>query len=216
MFKKTSIRVLGLAAVALAGAAMVGLANKPESAKPQDVAKIGEKAPNFTLKDLDGTERTLADYTAEGNVVVLEWFNPTCPFVKKHYAGERQTMNETIKGFEGEKVVWLRVNSGGPKSRTTGVELNKKMAEEWHMTTPILLDEEGEVGHMYGAKRTPELYVIDAEGVLRYHGAMDSDNRATKIGDEIYVKTAVQQVLAGETVTTAETQPYGCAIKYAN
>jgi len=210
MLKKASIRALGVAAVLTAGAAMIGLANKP-----QDAAKVGEKAPEFTLVDLDGKEHTLASYTAEGNVVVLEWFNPTCPFVKKHYDGERQTMNETIKEFKGEKVVWLRVNSGSERSRTSGVEMNKEYAGKWKIETPILLDAEGTVGKAYGAKRTPEMYVIDAEGVLRYHGAIDSDNRATKIGDEIYVQSALRQVLAGETVTTAETQPYGCAIKYA-
>ncbi len=211
MFKKASIRVLGIAAVVTAGAALAGFADKP-----QDIAKVGAQAPAFTLVDVDGKEHTLAQYTAEGNTVVLEWFNPTCPFVKKHYDGERQTMNETIKGFEGEKVVWLRINSGSEKSRTSGAEFNKKMAEEWDIKTPILLDAEGEVGKAYGAKRTPEMYVIDGEGVLRYHGAIDSDNRARKIGDEIYVKTAVQQVLAGETVTTSETDAYGCSIKYKN
>lgn len=209
MFRKATVRGLGIAAVVAAGAMLAGFVDAP-----QEIAKVGKKAPAFTLIDVDGTEHTLADYTAEGNVVVLEWFNPTCPFVKKHYAGERQTMNETIKGFEGEKVVWLRINSGSEKSRTSGAEFNKKMAEEWKITTPILLDAEGEVGKAYGAKRTPEMYVIDAEGVLRYHGAIDSDNRARNIGEEIYVKTAVQQVLAGETVTNAQTDAYGCSIKY--
>jgi peroxiredoxin len=172
-------------------------------------AKIGDQAPAFQLTDTDGKTVKLADY--KGKVVVLEWFNPGCPVVVGHY--EADTMNKTIAKFKENQVVWLRINSGGPGKQGHGLEVNKNAKTEWNIKTPILLDEEGTVGKAYGAKTTPHCFVINADGVLVYAGAIDN-GKPDKIGDINYVEKAVQQTLAGETVTTAETKAYGCGVKY--
>ncbi len=181
-----------------------------ESKKPEKAAaKIGEQAPAFELKDTDGKAVKLADY--KGKVVVLEWFNPGCPVVQAHYNAD--TMNKTIAKFKDNQVVWLRVNSGAPGKQGHGLEANKNAKTEWNIKTPILLDEEGTVGKAYGAKTTPHCFVINADGVLVYAGAIDN-GKPDKIGDINYVEKAVQQTLAGETVATPETKAYGCSVKY--
>ena len=146
---------------------------------------------------------------------MLEWFNPDCPFVKKHYREDTGTMNALASEFKDQGVTWLRINSAREGHPTTGKARLEKAIENYNIQTPILLDYTGKVGRTYGAKRTPEMYVIDREGVLRYHGAMCSDKGATNVGDEVYVRSALTAVLAGETVTTPETKAYGCSIKYA-
>jgi len=176
-------------------------------------AAVGKKAPDFTLQSVEGKSHTLSEYTEQGKVVVLEWFNPDCPFVKKHYQAAT-TMNDLAKKFESKDVVWLAINSGHEGHPTTGMERNKRAIEEYDIKHPVLLDYTGEVGHMYGAKTTPHMYIIDADGVLRYAGAID-DNRGLSPDAEVnYVKQTLKQVLNGETVTTAETRAYGCSVKY--
>ena len=180
----------------------------------QAPAEIGAKAPDFTLTDIDGKKHTLSDYTAEGKTVVLEWFSPECPFVKKHYREDTGTMLAIENEMKDEPVVWLRINSARKGHPSTGVDRNKEAAKDWNIKTPILLDESGKVGQSYNAKRTPEMYIIDTQGVLRYHGAIDNRNDAAMPGDVNYVRNALQQVLAGETVTTTTTKAYGCGVKY--
>lgn len=202
----------------LAGAALIGSASadqqgakadKPVAAKAQ--AKIGEKAPNFTLTDTDGKQHSLSDFA--GKVVVLEWFNPGCPFVVKHHE-KNKTMADLAAEFGAKDVVWVAINSGAPGKQGHGLELNKKFKKDWGINYPILLDEPGEVGKMYGARTTPQMYIIDKDGVLRYNGAIDNDPSAATLGSVNYVRQALNEVLAGETVTTPETRPYGCSVKY--
>lgn len=205
-------RMMGLVAAVAAGAAMIGFAAR----SGDDVkAVVGEQAPDFTLVDHKGVEHTLSDYAEQGQTVVLEWYNPDCPFVKKHYREDTGTMNALASEFKDQGVTWLRVNSAREGHATTGDARLSKAVKQHNLQTPILLDYSGKVGRTYGAKRTPEMYVIDGEGVLRYHGAMCSDKGATNIGEEVYVRSALTAVLAGETVTKAETKAYGCSIKYA-
>ncbi len=195
---------------ALSSAAFVGAA---ATAGPEgkQVAKVGEKAPGFTLTDTDGKTHNLSDF--EGKVVVLEWFNPECPFVVKHHA-KNSTMADLSNEFVGDEVVWVAINSGAPGKQGSGLELNKKMKSEWKISYPILLDESGQVGKMYGAKTSPHMYIIDKDGTLKYQGAIDNNPSATTLGDVNFVEQALNEVLAGETVTTAETKPYGCSVKY--
>lgn len=181
---------------------------------PAATAQVGQAAPNFTLTDLAGNEHTLEEYTAKGQTVVLEWFSPMCPFVKKHYAGESKTMLNIQAELEGESVVWLRINSARTAHPSSSNKANTAAADKWGITTPILLDPSGQVGLSYGAKRTPEMYIIDASGTLVYHGAIDNDSKAQAPGDVNYVSNALVELLAGEEITKSTTKAYGCSIKY--
>lgn len=196
------------------GAAMTGAMAGAGILEQAGPAKVGAKAPDFTLTDINGKEHKLSEYTAQGKVVVLEWFNPDCPFVKKHYRDDTGTMLKIQQDMKDQPVVWLMVNSGKKGHPTTGVERNKTAVNDWGITAPVLLDETGKIGMAYNAKRTPEMYIIDTEGVLRYHGAIDNRSDAAMPGEVNYVRNALQQVLAGETVATTETTAYGCGVKY--
>lgn len=174
----------------------------------------GDKAPDFTLKATDGTEHSLATILEEGNVVVLEWFNPDCPFIKKHHANHK-TMDETFAAVADEKVVWLGINSGAPGQQGAGWERNQKAHKDFEMTFPVLMDESGEVGKAYGAKTTPHMFIIAPDGTVAYNGAIDDDRSAGKLGETNYVAAALAEMAAGQEVSTPETQPYGCSVKYA-
>ncbi len=176
-------------------------------------AKVGAPAPAFTLTDTDGNAFNLADH--KGKVVVLEWFNPGCPYVVKHHE-KLDTMKSTYEAFKDKGVVWVAINSGAPGKQGAGLDTNKDAKANWHIAYPVLLDESGAVGTMYGAKTTPHMYIINGAGTLMYAGAIDNNSSASKAGDINYVSQALTQVLAGETVATPETKPYGCSVKYAN
>ncbi len=141
--------------------------------------------------------------------MVLEWLNPDCPFVQRHY--KAGTMKNLATQYGGEGVVWLTINSTNYMDAAANAEF--KAAND--LPYPILVDQSGEVGHLYGAATTPHMYVIDGNGTLVYIGAIDDDPRGTKDGPETnYVAVALDEVLAGNAVTTAETKPYGCSVKY--
>ncbi len=169
-------------------------------------AEVGKPAPAFTLKDETGKEHSLAQY--KGKVVVLEWTNPECPFVKRHY--EADTMATTLKGFDAKKVVWLAVDS--TSHNTPDKSASWKKTEGF--TYPVLQDASGTVGKSYGAKTTPHMYVIDEQGVVRYAGAIDDDPRGKNDKKTNHVKTAVDAVLTGKPVPAGTTTPYGCSVKY--
>lgn len=178
---------------------------------------IGQAAPDFTLTNCAGKKVSLSDY--KGKVVVLEWINHGCPFVAKHYgSGNMQKLqaDATAKG-----VVWLSICSSAPGKQgyATPADASKKCAETQSAATAFLIDESGEVGKTYGAKVTPEMYVIDAKGALVYHGAID-DKKSTNPGDiagaKNYVAAALDEVLAGKPVSTSKTDAYGCSVKYGN
>ena len=171
------------------------------------VAEVGKQAPDFTLMDLAGNEVSLSDY-AEGTVV-LEWFNPGCPFVvRAHEQGELATWPGTTD------VTWLAINSGAPGKQGHGVDVNLAAAAKWNMDYPVLIDEDGSVGHAYSAKTTPHMYVIQ-DGVLVYAGAIDDDAKGSKGADRVnYVQQALAEIADGKPVSMPETRPYGCSVKY--
>jgi hypothetical protein len=198
---------------------------KPEEAKPEEAkpeapaveAELGKPAPAFTLKDVDGKEHSLESY--KGKTVVLEWFNPECPFVKyAHSEGDLKEMAKTVTN-DDDGIVWLSINSGAPGKQGHGVEATKAGIETFAMTNPVLLDETGEVGHRYGAEKTPHMFVINGEGALVYRGAIDNapmgevrDSGADKIN---YVAAALADLKEGRPVATGESPAYGCSVKYA-
>lgn len=217
--KRTTKTILGVALAAIGGAGMLAFAsaaNTTAEVAHDHTAKVGHAAPDFTLADLGKNEHTLSEILAQDdvNAVVLEWFNPGCPFVKKHYAYDQKTMQDLEETYAEKGVVWLRINSGAPGKQGAGMSINTEAQRGWDIAGPILLDESGEVGKVYDAKTTPHMYVIDSEGVLRYAGAIDNDRSARKFGDVNYVGNALASVLAGETVEVSETRPYGCSVKY--
>jgi len=213
----TAVRRKGISRLftGLAAVAAVAMAGFTGVADDHAKVEVNKKAPDFTLTDLEGKEHTLSSYLEKGHTVVLEWYNPECPFVKKHYRDETMTMNRLQEKMKDEKITWLRINSGAPGKQGAGLEKNKDHAEKYQIKTPILLDESGKVGQMYGARRTPEMYVIDSEGVLRYWGAIDNDKGLRTIGDRNFVEAALKSVLAGETVNVQKTKAYGCSVKYS-
>ncbi len=168
---------------------------------------VGDTAPDFTLGDSAGKEISLSDY--EGKVVVLEWLNPDCPFVQRHY--KAGTMKNLATKYSGEGVVWLTVNS----TNYMDAAANAKFKADNGLPYTILVDQSGEVGHLYGAATTPHMYIINGGGKLVYIGAIDDDPRGNKDGPATnYVASALDEVVAGNAVTTAETKPYGCSVKY--
>jgi len=178
-------------------------------------AAVGDKAPDFKLTDTDGVEHSLAKYLAEGQVVVLEWFNPDCPFIIKHHKTNR-TMDETYATLKHKGVVWLAVNSGAAGKQGAGLERNKKAREEYRMTFPVLLDETGAVGRAYGAKTTPHMFIVGKDGKLAYSGAIDDNASPTEYGTRNYIISALRGVLDGRAVPEPVTKPYGCSVKYAD
>ena len=172
-------------------------------------ATIGKPAPEFSLQDQNGKTVKLSDY--KGKVVVLEWFNQGCPYVVRHY--KTKTMTSTADKYKDQDVVWLAINTTADKT----AEDNKTSAEAWSISYPILSDKTSQVAQAYGAKTTPHMFIIDKEGKLVYNGAIDDDSSAdgTK-GDKAtnYVAKALDEVLAGKPVSTPETKPYGCGVKY--
>jgi peroxiredoxin len=175
-------------------------------------AKVGAPAPDFTLTDTDGKTHALAKYVESGKIVVLEWFNPDCPFVKKHHE-KNKTMANTFGAYKGKDVVWLAINSGAAGKQGNGLERNQKARADYGVPYPILLDETGSVGRLYGAKTTPHMFVIQG-GTLVYAGAIDDNASAGTLGETNYVANAVDAVLAGKAVEMADTKSYGCSVKY--
>jgi len=178
-------------------------------------AVVGQTAPNFTLQGGDGKEHSLDQY--KGKYIVLEWTNPGCPFVHKFYdSGAMQNLQkeETAKG-----VVWLRINSGAPgkEGSQTAADVTDYEKTNHVAATATLLDPTGKVGHMYGARNTPQMFVIDPKGELIYAGGIDnkpSPDAADIPGATNYVKAALDESMAGKPVTTPTAKPYGCSVKY--
>ncbi|MHC5209091.1 MAG: thioredoxin family protein [Planctomycetota bacterium] len=193
----------------------------PDSAAPDvvpstapAVATVGEAAPDFELTDTAGRKHKLADYVADGKLVVLEWFNPDCPIAKAYHVPQNQ-MAELAGSFADKDVVWLAINSGADGKQGAGLERNQRAVDEYGITYPVLLDMSGDVGHRYEAKTTPHMYVIDTAGVLRYAGAIDNGDPRNK-GDVNLVKQALEEILAGKPVTTTSSEPFGCSVKYGS
>ncbi len=177
-------------------------------------ATVGSQAPDFKLTDTDGKEVKLSSFA--GKIVVLEWFNPDCPFVKKYHESNK-TVAELQEKYGKQGVVWLAINSGAAGKEGAGKERNVKAKADWKLAYPVLLDENGRVGREYGAKRTPTIYIIDKNGILAYSGAIDdSKDDVSKVGKTNYVANALDELIAGKAVTTKETESFGCAVKYSS
>ncbi len=177
--------------------------------------EIGKPAPEFTGKDTSGESHKLSDF--KGKVVVLEWTNPECPFVKKHY--ESKNMQKLQENSKSEGVIWLSINSSAKdkQGNQTPETANTYMTTQGSNPTARLLDPSGEIGKLYDARTTPHIFIIDQSGTLVYNGAID-DNDSANPSDvatsKNYVRAALDEVIAGKKVTMAQTKPYGCSVKY--
>jgi peroxiredoxin len=179
--------------------------------------EVGKPAPNFTLPDTNGKTRSLSDF--KGKFVVLEWYQPDCPFVGKHY--KSRNMQSLQKEYTAKGVIWLSIDSSAPgqEGNYPAQTLNQIASKDGAARTALLLDPDGKVGRLYSAKTTPDMYIIDRNGTLVYEGAIDN-KRSTDLADvktaTNYVKTALDAVMTGQPVPTTATRPYGCSVKYAS
>jgi peroxiredoxin len=175
----------------------------------------GAKATDFKLTDASGKTVQLSDF--KGKTVVLEWNNPGCPFVQRHYEGN---MQKTQAAAKAGGVVWLTINSGAPGKQgyMQGAEATKWVADKKATPAHYLLDPKGVVGKGYAAKTTPHMYIIDGAGVLRFQGGID-DKPAARVEEmgsaRNHVLAALNEMKAGKPVSVAQTTPYGCSVKYA-
>ena len=198
---RTLIIALGFAATLTAGAALA--------------ANPGQAAPDFSLSGTDGKPAKLADH--KGKWVVLEWVNPGCPYVQKHY--DSNNMQALQKEYGGKNVVWLAVNStkSSHYDYMKPAALQGWMKEKDAAPRATLMDEDGTVGRAYDARTTPQMYIVNPEGKFVYVGAID-DKRSANPADvktaKNYVRVALNEALAGKPVTAASTTPYGCTVKY--
>jgi len=180
-----------------------------------DVPPVGSAAPDFSLKDTKGETHSLNQY--KGKYVVLEWFNPECPFVKKHYGSDN--MQKLQKEFTDKGVVWLTIDSSaeGKEGYVSADQANKIMTQWKTHQTALLIDPDGVAGKAYGSKNTPNMVIINPDGKIIYEGAIDSKaspNPADIPSSTNYVKSALEESLAGKPVSNAQTKPYGCSVKY--
>lgn len=186
--------------------------------RAEAAAEIGQAAPDFTLTDIHGQKHSLADF--KGKTVVLEWVNPDCPFVRKHY-DRSGNIPGLQKAATADGIVWLQINSAAP-----GLEgdYDSAKAAAWQRrihasATAYLRDQDGKVGKLYDARTTPHLFIINPQGALVYAGGIDSI-RSAEPADIAkatnYVKEALADLKAGRAVRTSAAKPYGCSVKYAN
>jgi peroxiredoxin len=178
---------------------------------------VGQPAPDFSVTDASGRTQSLAAY--KGRTVVLEWNNPECPFVRKHYGAHNMQAQQAEAAKEG--VVWLTINSGAPgkQGHLDGAAANAYVAKVGGNEAAYLIDSDGAVGHAYDAKTTPHMFVIDRDGVLRYMGGIDSI-ASTDVKDipeaTQYVRQALAELAAGKPVSVPTSEPYGCSVKYGS
>ncbi len=174
----------------------------------------GKPAPDFTFTDLAGKTQKLSDF--RGKVVVLEWLNPACPYVVRHYRSGNMQSTQTVAAADG--AVWLQVNS------TAMGDLDPEKSVEWLkkqgvVATAYIRDQSGKLGRLFGAQTTPHCFVIGRDGTLAYQGAIDDQSQATQANTPAshnYVKAALAALKAGQAVEKATTQPYGCGVKYGD
>ena len=215
-----SIGGVALAAVAAVAATAATDSGAPAGAGLSAAApRVGAPAPAFTAVDTRGTAHSLQAY--RGRWVVLEWFNHDCPYTKKHYVavdgrpGNTQAMQRDYAG----RAVWLSVVSSGPGKQgfTTAAEADRLTRDKGAAPTAVVRDTAGTLGRLYGARNTPQYAIIDPQGVLRYAGAID-DRPTPRVADIAaatnHVRAALDAGLAGRPIAVAQTQPYGCEVKY--
>ncbi|MDP3368814.1 MAG: thioredoxin family protein [Brevundimonas sp.] len=209
-----SLAALALAAIPLTACQPQTVAPDRAEAPAGAAPAAGQAAPAFTLVDADGTQRSLADF--RGRTVVLEWTNEGCPYVKKHYTGAMQALQREAVA---DGVVWLTIISSSPGTQgyVEGEEARAWRTRTTGAATHLLLDPTGQVGKLFGAVTTPDMRVIDGEGILRFVGGID-DRPTNKVEDldgaNNYVRAALDDLEAGRPVRTPFATPYGCAVKY--
>jgi alkyl hydroperoxide reductase subunit AhpC len=178
---------------------------------------LGAMAPDFTATDDHGNTRKLSDFP--GKFIVLEWHNHDCPYVAKHY--NSHNMQQLQQAWTSRGVIWLVVESSAPGEQgyVTAAQSQMHMKQEGAAPTAVLLDPQGTLGHLYGAKVTPQMFVIDPKGILIYDGAID-DKRSTDVQDvaksKNYISQALNQARAGQQVKEQTSTSYGCNIPYAH
>lgn len=200
------------------GLVLAGGASSLLSARPAwaAVAKVGEPAPGFTVNATNGSPVSLASY--KGKLVVLEWTNHDCPYVRKHY--DTGNMQSLQREAARQGVVWLTVisSSEGTQGYVTPTQADELTTSRKAAPTAVLLDTKGVAGKLYGATNTPHMYVVDKAGMLVYAGAIDdrpTSRRADVQGANNYVRAALDAVAAGQPVKTPVTRAYGCTVKYS-
>jgi len=172
-----------------------------------DPKSVGSPAPAFSLPDQNGRPVSLADF--RGKIVVLQWWNEACPYIQRH--AKAGTVEAMAQKYKGNDVVVLAINSTAGNTP----ESNLKAVGQFKLSYPILSDAAGQVGKSYGAKTTPHMFVIDKSGTIAYNGAVDNDPDGNKADRVNYVSQAIDELLAGKSLTTPESKPYGCSVKYA-
>jgi peroxiredoxin len=193
--------------LALASIAIVGR-TRADDQKESGVS-VGAKAPDFTLQNQNGKNVSLHDFA--GKIVVLEWTNPECPFVQRVY--KEKTMQTLASQYQDKGVVWLAINSGA----STTNDAAKEWAAVQNISYPELNDASGTTGKAYHATNTPDMFIITSDGTVAYEGAIDNDPDGDKSSDKInYVHQALDEILSGKSVSTPQTKPYGCSVKYAS
>jgi hypothetical protein len=202
---KMKVSLFALAAMAVIAA--------PGAAAPV----IGQPAPNFRLADADGKPVTLSDF--RGKTVVLEWSNPDCPFVKKHYGSGNMQKAQSAAARDG--VVWLTINSSaaGKQGHLNGAQAKSFVASAKARPTAYLLDPRGVVGKVYDAKTTPHMFIVNKAGTLVYAGGIDdkpTPNPADVNGARNHVLAALTELKAGKAVSVKTSRPYGCSVKYSD
>jgi hypothetical protein len=178
-------------------------------------AELGQPAPEFTMSDANGRAHSLAQYS--GRTVVLEWFNPRCAYFDDAYK-KSGVLREMSERWAREGVIWLLVNSEGPEEQGSDVEENRVFVRERELSTPLLMDPTGMVGKAYGAKVTPEFFVVSERGLLVYCGALDNAPNGVVPAHDVktnYVDAALRDLKSGHAVVINEGKPYGCGVRYA-
>ena len=201
-------RAASIVSIAVAGVGLAGSAHATGLGR----VEVGAVAPQFTAKGADGKQHSLHDYA--GKLVVLEWTNPVCPFTAvKYKSGAMQALQRYAAS---RQVVWLSIDTASPdKAGYLTPSAARARVEQTHATvTAFLFDVGGNIARSYGAKTTPSFFVVNRDGKLAYQGAMNDQVFADDLAGNEYVKTALDDLLAGRPVQKAETQPQGCAVEY--
>jgi peroxiredoxin len=202
---RTRLHAMAMGLV-LAGSAVLVMSLDHAADAPAGPPQVGQPAPAFTLEDQNGKSVSLSDL--KDKIVVLEWINPACPFVVRHY---REGTMTGLASKYADKVVWVAINS----TAGAGNDLNKRWTDQHKLGYAILNDSAGAVGQAYGATNTPNMFIIDAKARIVYKGAIDDDPRGNKPDRVNYVDQALTELLADKPVSTPETKAYGCTVKYA-
>lgn len=182
---------------------------------PAHAVEVGKPAPDFLVKNIQDRTESLSQY--KGKIVVLEWNNPGCPFVHKHY--DTRNMQNLQQYAYSKGVVWLTINSSAKNKEGNLDEAGAKsyIVDNKGQALSYILDPSGTLGHLYGAKATPHMFVIDPNSILVYEGAIDdkpTPDKADLAGAHNYVKAAIDELLAGKQVSVPQTRAYGCSVKY--